>query len=424
LPEHTVRNHADRVQADGYHLLALAPGPGLRVAAAASLLALPRERTARVLHELAASGAVTRSAAGRYRWRGPSTHSPGLISDRATGTTRAARRRLVDHYLHTAAAADRLLSPSHPAVEVAPPGAGCVPERFASREAALEWLDAELDCLVEVRRIAAAEGFHAAVWQLAACLNGHFVRRGRSDEQLAQWGDALAAAQALGDPRAEILALRFSGQACTRAGMHTRAAGYLQRAVELATRYGDAADRGRVYYIFSWVREEAGDHRSALDCARSASDMFRAAGDPIAEADALNAVGSCHAQLGEPAAAGQRCAEALELARRHGYREGEAASLDSLGLVAQRAGRHADALDLYGAALVLCRELGNGYQEAGILERLGDSWLAAGRPEDARRAWSRALEIYRDQQRVAAASLVEGRLSGIAAAARPPAGPA
>jgi tetratricopeptide (TPR) repeat protein len=381
----------------------------MSLAAAASLLSLPADHAERVLRGLLDSGLAAMSPVGRYRACAMAEPSSVPAAERET-----ALRRLVDYYLHTAYAADRLLWPSHPSVELAPPAAGCVPDSFPSQEAALAWLDTEHECLIAIRRAAVKAGFHSAVWQLAATLKAHFVLRGRTREQVEQWREALAAAQALGDKRAEALALRFYGQACSRAGMHEEAVAKLRAGVQAAVDSGDAGCLAQTHYMFAWVLDQSGQLDAAVNHAERARELFRAAHQVAEEAEALNAAGWYHAQLGHHAEAAALCGEALELARAYGHREAQAAALDSLAVLAERAGMHANAIAHYRDALGLCRDFGNTYQEAGVLDRLGDAYAAVGYRADALQAWHQALELYRDQHRVEEAALVERRLTSTA----------
>ncbi|MGW6058571.1 tetratricopeptide repeat protein [Streptomyces sp. NPDC055189] len=397
---------ADHAYHHAFQLLQLVPGPDIAVPAAASLLALDAGRAAVLLDRFVADGLCERTAPGRFRAR------PGAARRAVARCGEGvARRRLIDHYLHSAHRADLLIAPHHRALPLAPTGPGCVPEEPASREAALKWLDAEHDTLIAVRELAADTGRHLVVFQLANCLNGHYVRRGRTGEQLAQWADAVRAAHTLADPEAQITAHRYAGQAASRAGLHSRAVTQLGRAVRIAERHGEPGPQAHAYYILAWVEEMAGRDAQALGHAVCAAGLFRRAGEWSAESDALNAAGWYHTRLGDLVQAEQYCARALGIAREYRYRGGEAAALDSLGLLAQRGGRHDEALVSYRAALDLCRELGNTYQEAGALDRIGDSCAAVGRFDEARRAWAGALDLYRGQRRLDEAGAVERRLA-------------
>ncbi|MFD4542103.1 tetratricopeptide repeat protein [Streptomyces bauhiniae] len=393
-----------------WHLLRLVPGPDIAVAAAASLLAVGVERAAALLERLTAGGLCERTAPGRYRPRpAPPAHPAGVRPGDG-----AALRRLAGHYLHTAHHADRVIAPHHPQLPLAPLEPGCTPESFVSREAALAWLDEEHHPLTAVRESARDSGQRWTVFHLAACLNGHYVRRGHTALQRAQWADALRAAHALGDPEAQITAHRYAGQAASRAGRHIEALAHLERAVRIAERHGRPGPQAWAYYILAWTEEMAGQDAAALTHAICAAGLFARAQQWTAQADALNAAGWYFTRLGDPAQAERYCARALDLSRRHRYLAGQAAALDSLGLLAQQTGRHEDAVRAFSAALAHCRTLGNTYQEAGALDRLGDSYAATGRPADARTVWAGAAAVYRSQDRLREAASVERRLTALA----------
>ncbi|QBJ88873.1 tetratricopeptide repeat protein [Streptomyces seoulensis] len=393
-----------------WHLLRLVPGPDIAVAAAASLLAVGAERAAVLLERLAGGGLCERTGPGRYRPRpAPPAHPAGVRPGDGE-----ALRRLAGHYLHTAHHAERLLAPHRPQLPLAPVEPGCTPERFVSREAALAWLDEEHHALTAIRESARDRGERWTVFHLAACLNGHYVRRGHTALQQRQWADALRAAHALGDPEAQITAHRYAGQAASRAGRHPDALAHLQRAVRIAERHGRPGPQAWAYYILAWTEEMAGDDAAALTHAICAAGLFARAQQWRAQADALNAAGWYFTRLGDPVQAGRYCARALDLARRHRYLGGQAAALDSLGLLAQANGRHEDAVHAFTAALAHCRTLGNTYQEAGALDRLGDSYAATGRPADARTVWGSAAAVYRAQDRLDEAASVERRLTALA----------
>jgi len=152
-----------------FRLLGLYPGPDLTAPAAASLTAMPIERVRSLLAELTTTNLVIESTPGRY-----------LLHDllRAyatdlTGTTdtdeqhRAARRRILDHYLHTAYTADRLLHPARDTIVLATPSPGVTPEQATGHQQALDWFTAEHAVLLAGVESAGAAGFDTHAWQLS-----------------------------------------------------------------------------------------------------------------------------------------------------------------------------------------------------------------------------------------------------------------
>jgi len=111
--------------------------------------------------------------------------------------------------------------------------------------------------------------------------------------------------------------------------------------------------------------------------------LFRAAGHRSGEANALNAIGWDHAQLGEYARALTCCEQAIPLLEELGDRSGQAYTWDSLGYAHHHLGHHAEALTCYRRALDLFRDLGDRYYEATILSHLGDTYLVSQDRDDA-----------------------------------------
>jgi tetratricopeptide (TPR) repeat protein len=112
--------------------------------------------------------------------------------------------------------------------------------------------------------------------------------------------------------------------------------------------------------------------------------------------NALNAIGWCHALLGNHTAALTYCQQALALNQQLGDRVGEAHTWDSLGYAHHHVGHHTQAAGCYQHARTLFRSLGDRYYEATVLTHLGDTHHAAGHPDQARTAWTTALDILTD----------------------------
>jgi DNA-binding SARP family transcriptional activator/tetratricopeptide (TPR) repeat protein len=392
-----------------FRLLGLAPGPDIGLAAAANLTALPTTRTRQLLRDLEAAHLVTQQAPDRYRMHDLTSL---YAADRAGHDTAkpdrdAALRRLVDFYLHTAHNADHQLEPTRRPIALAPPGPGCHP---LTPPDATVWFDTEHACLLAAQQTAAAQGWHDAVWQLAAALHVFQRRRGYGFHEHAVWQAALAAADHLGDRAAQALAHRHLGDACTLVGQHDAALDHLRQALVLAEETADQAD---THQALSWAWERQGDQERALDHAMQALRLYHALGMTAREAEALNNVGWCAAQLGDYDQAHAHCEAALTLNRQDGHREGEAATLDSLGYIAHQTGHHGKAIDYYQQALALFRELGNTYEEANTLDNLGHPHLSLGQHDQARHAWRQALDLYRSQHRTTDADRIQRELASV-----------
>jgi hypothetical protein len=163
-----------------FRLLALHPGPDLTAAAAASLAGIPVRQARTLLAELDRVHLVDEVVPGRYAFHDllfayaaelAHTHDP----DRER---RAARHRILDHYLHTAHAASQLISTPGDPVVLAPAEHGVTPESLGDLEQALAWLTAERPVLLAMIQLAVSTGFGTHAWQLAWCITAYLNRRG------------------------------------------------------------------------------------------------------------------------------------------------------------------------------------------------------------------------------------------------------
>ncbi|MFK3985598.1 tetratricopeptide repeat protein [Micromonospora sp. NPDC050397] len=397
-----------------FRLLGLHPGPDVTVAAVASVAAETTVEARRSLAELARANLFVEHQPGRF-----TCHDllRAYAAERCHRTEpeqhrRAATIRLLDHYTHTAHAADLLLRPHGDPVGqlLAPPAAGAVPERPVGHGEAMAWLTAEHPVLLAALRQAADAGFDAHTWELARALDTFLDRQGHRHDRVETCRAALNAAQRLGNPTAEAVAYRYLAGASTVLGRYPDAHAHLGQALDLYVRLGDREGQARTHQNLASLWDRQGDPAAALDHSRQTLALSEETGHRRGQADALNAVGWCHAQLGEHAEALAYCQRALTLLQQLGDRAGEAATWDSLGYAYHHLGDHAQAARCYEQALDLIRDLGERYNEAETLSRLGDTHEAVGDAAAASSVWRQALDILDDLHHPDAAT-VRARLS-------------
>ncbi|MER6136742.1 tetratricopeptide repeat protein [Streptomyces sp. NPDC001815] len=406
----------DREQADIFGLLGLAPGPDISLLAAAAFAALSRPRAHAVLQVLEDASLIQQHVPGRYRMhdllRLYATEQAD--DDRSRDDRDTALRRLADFYLHTAFAADRLLEPHRPLMEIDPPHVPVVPggrpHRMPDRAAAQAWLDTEHPCLLATHRLAVTRGWHRMVWQLAWTLTAYHGRRGHLQDDLVVLRAGLLSAHRLEDTTALLWAHQFLGAAYALVDRHADAFDHLGQALDLAQDAHDVTGQIHTHHAFTWLWEVQEDDQRALEHATSALRLCRGLDQPVWEADMLNSVGWFSARLGHHEQARTDCQAALALSRRHHYPQGEAYALDSLGYLAHHTGDHRKAEDYYQQSLALYRNLGDAYDEAIILDHLGETQAVLGHHDQARHNWQQALELYRTQHRAAEADRTQSRL--------------
>jgi tetratricopeptide (TPR) repeat protein len=381
-----------------FRLLGLHPSPDIAAPAAASLAGITLDAVRPWLAELTQANLLTQPTTARYTChdllRGYATQLTDTIDTDEQRHT--ATGRILDHYLHTAATADRLLNPSRDPDSLAPARAGVTPQQLSDHVQALSWFAAEHQVLLSAVTHAAAAGFDAHTHQLALTLQPFLGQLMHWRERLAVGQAALAAAQRLGDPTAQTRARRSLAEAYTQLGRFDDAHTQLHHAMDMATRAGDQIQQAHIHLSMAILWEQRGQPTQALPLARQAVQLYQAAGHQAGQADALNAVGWFHTLLGEHRQALTYCQQALILTQQLGNRHGQAATWDSLGHAYHHLGQHTQAFTCYQNAVTLCRDLGERYYEADTLTRLGAAHHASGNPHAARDAWQQALTILDD----------------------------
>jgi tetratricopeptide (TPR) repeat protein/transcriptional regulator with XRE-family HTH domain len=391
-----------------FRLLGLHPGPDLTVAAAGSLLGAPAHDA---LAELARASLAAEPAPGRYALHDLlAGYAAGLAgaTDGAAGCA-AALDRMLDHYLHTAYAANQLLRPERDPIQL--PLDPVAAQPLADPEQALGWLRAEHAVLQGAQRLAAVTGRHRRAWQFAWALDAYLDRGGYWRQSAAGWQAALAAADALDDAAARALAHRGLAAARIRLGELDEARRQCDAALAAYAAAGDRASIAHTHNTLAHLCERDGDPAAALEHAERALTLYQSAGHAAGEANALSNTGWYLNLLGRHADALARCEQALARQEKAGDRWGQAAAWDGIGYAQHHLGDHASAAASYRRTIGLARALGDRYGEATTLTHLGDAEQAAGDPAAARAAWREALAILTELGHPDAAG-PRGRLAG------------
>ncbi|WP_189275553.1 AfsR/SARP family transcriptional regulator [Streptomyces atratus] len=381
-----------------FRQFAQAPGADIGLPAAASLTGLPLPRLRTRLHRLQAHHLVQERVPGRFTChdllRAYALEMTEAVAP--AGEAEAALTRVLDHYAHTAYAADRLLLPHRDPLAPASPADGTRLEEFADADRAMAWFASEHTVLTAAVNHAVRTGHDAQAWRMAWAITTFLARRAWWVDVTAVHSTALAAAVRLGDPAAQAESRRALAWACTETGRFEEAHQELAHALALAERHGDLLSTAHTHLALGWQYEREGDNAAALRHDRSAVEYFTSAGNLPGRARALNAVAWDHTQLGDHEASVRRCQEALVIQRELGDERGRAGTWDTLGYAYHRLGEHAKAIDCYQHSLDLNRALGHRYNEAETLVHLSQSHLATEAVEPARDALSEALAIYLD----------------------------
>ncbi|MFJ5639761.1 AfsR/SARP family transcriptional regulator [Streptomyces sp. NPDC093223] len=378
-----------------FRLLALHPGPDCSVAAAAGLAAVrPRQARAQ-LTELVRAHLLFENEPGRYSLHGLlRAYAAELVEELdSRQDADAAHTRLLDHYLHSAHAAEAALAPHRERISLHRPAAHTLPERFPDQRAAADWFDRERAVLLAAVEQDLRRGDGGYGWRLAAVLELYLDRNGRWQQQRTVQTAAITAAQRGGDLTGQAHGHRALGFALSRLGQWDGADEHLHRALRLSEELRDTCGQARVHRYWAFVANRHGRHTDALDHYRQALELYRSAGHLNAEGSVHNEVGWTYLLLGAYDKALEECGRSLAVHRETGDPNGEAAAWDSLGVAHLRLGRLDRALDGFRHALALYRRIRDSYLEADTLAHIADTHLAAERTESARAALGQALEI-------------------------------
>jgi tetratricopeptide (TPR) repeat protein len=381
-----------------FRLLGLHPGPDIAAPAAASLAAVRQPQARTLLAELARANLLVEHIPGRYTFHDLlRAYTTDLARRLGTDEERhTATHRMLDHYLHTARAANALLNPARDPIALTPPSPGVIPEKSASQEQALAWFTTEHSALLAAVNHAAATGLDTHTWQLAWTLFTFLDRRGHWHDLAAIGHTAVAAAHRLADPTGQLLAHRILARAHLRLGRLDDAHNQLRHALNLFGQTGDQAGQADTHVDLARVWARQGSVAEVAHHGWQAHALHQATGHQLGQAQALNAIGWSHARLGDPQQALTCCRQALPLLQEFDDREGQAHAWGSLGLAHHHLGQHTQALACHRHALDLYRDLGVRYYEADTLTLLGDTHHATGNTDAACDAWQHALTILTD----------------------------
>jgi tetratricopeptide (TPR) repeat protein/transcriptional regulator with XRE-family HTH domain len=377
-----------------FRLLGLHSGPSVSVAAASSLAAISPRQARQLLRRLTDEHMLAEQEPGRYTFHDLlAAYARELATQEESPVSRyAARKRLLDHYVHTARSAMLQASNLPHPFAVAPPSSGVTVEKITSAAHALEWFAAERQVLHETVAQVADAGFPGHAWRIAAALGTFLNRDARSQESIGVLSIAQRAAANSDGLGQAHLHVRL-GHAHSAIRSHPDADVHLKEALRRFTALDDAVGQAIAYQLLNINCDLQGCHRQALAYTRMALSMFRRAGDPRGEAGALNSVGWMLLRLGDYQEGLDTCRQALDLSTRQGFRALEAETWDSIGYAHHQLGNHDEALASYRKALDLHRQVGKSYYAADTLVHIGDAYQAAGRPKSASEAWHSALEI-------------------------------
>ena len=424
----------NRSQARLFRMLGLLPGESFDEYVAAALADLPLRSAQAVLEDLLDAHLVQEPTPGRYRLHDlVHQHARRAAAEQDGADERErALHRVLDYYVHAAAAADTAMpfvSPSR-AASTAPPPAGL--PQFADKNAAFAWLVTEYTNLIAAFETAAAVGADAHVCELPRFLRAYFARRCGTTHLNVLFERSLAAAERLGDPLQLAEAHSDLGFARYNAGRMAEAADAYEAAELRLVQTGDGRLEAELALRRGYLSWDGGHVEEPLELFRLAGKLYEQAGCPTGAAHAAASEAWAMLQLGhreeaaqrsrevlavshtdpawppaltaritlgvaiardEPDAAAEHLHRALAVAREDGHLHNQAWCLNCLGVALRQMGRYEEALASHREAFELLDELFEEHWKIHFLNGYGETCRLAGLPEEALRLHRQALEL-------------------------------
>jgi tetratricopeptide (TPR) repeat protein/transcriptional regulator with XRE-family HTH domain len=306
----------------------------------------------------------------------------------------AATGRLLDHYLHTAFAADRWLNPHRRPITLAPARVGdtaALPDDYAS---AVAWFRAEEHTIAAATRFALDNGWYVHAWQLPwTCVN-YLHMHGKWSEWISLHLDALDASRRLADRNAQARTLHSLARAYNEFGDHEQAHLHYREALDLYIADGKANGTANSLNGLSGCCLRLGRLDDAVRFAMNALDTYIELADRIGQGSTLNLLGRIHSALDQRATAiaYHRRAFTIFLEVRDIY--GQANTLGALGETLRRMGRTMPAAVCHNRSIGLHEIIGNRYSLAVAHQRLAESLCELGQRGAAQAHHERAHSIF------------------------------
>lgn len=394
--------------AEGFRILALFPGSAIDVASAAAMTGHDQFGARETLTELVRCHLLGRTTAVHYGFH-TLAHVYGLEMTRrhdAPDRRAEALDALLNHLLHAANRADRLINDHRRQVMLTP----CLrPELLpvlAGRSDAMAWFTAEYDNVLAAIALATAEQLHPYTWQLAWTIPNYAYLTARLRDWIDTCADAVAAAARLGERSVEVRLRQSLARALGESGDHRTAIAEYTTALDALEELGDVPGRANALNGLADVRLRAGAFAEAFDSASEALKLYEGLGDDAATAGTFRLLGRTCQALGDPAEARRHHGLAERLYARSGNAYGLAHVADSMADLESTTGRDDLAEAHLRRAVELHYRAENLNYAARSCRRLRDLLLAIDPGHRSADLLSRAVAVLEDNRKAEAAPLI------------------
>ncbi|MFD5090419.1 tetratricopeptide repeat protein, partial [Amycolatopsis thailandensis] len=368
-------------------LLPLNPGPDISTTAAAALAGCEQSRVLPWLRALRHAHLLYHESG---RWR---MHDLVNLYARDRGAEHAAQddpvaatTRLLAHYTDTADAAD-----DHLRALAGQP----TPDRFAGRQDALDWFDAERTNLIAAVAHAHHTGQLRYTTSLAACLSEYLSWRRHLNDWVAVATHATTAATTLDQPRTSARAWSHLGLALQEVRRFDDAITAHHHELDIFRALGDRHGEGTAWNNLGLALRALRRFDDAITAHHHDLDICRALGDRHGEASAWNNLGSALQAVRRFDDAVTAHHRARDIYQELGDRHREGMAWNNLGLALQEVRRFDDAVTAHHRARDIYQELGDRHREGSAWNNLGLALRALRRFDDAITAHHHDLDICR-----------------------------
>ncbi|MCG7524099.1 tetratricopeptide repeat protein [Streptomyces sp. OfavH-34-F] len=373
-------------------LLALHPGPSIGIDGVAVLAGITPHRALTLVETLADAYLVTCEPSHRV-----TMHSlvrqfvrTSLLPAVAVEEQRAALRRLMEHSLQLAVAADSLLTPQRfrpPVVQDHFPKSAW---KFSDRAEGVLWLESEWESLVALCRTSADLGLSSMCWQLAFVLRDFFFLTKRWGSWIETHMKAVEAARAAGARTWLAISLSNLGVAHSDRGDLTMAVDCFRQALALYQELEDDAGVVTSVSNLAWAELYLGEYKASMVGLHTALKYYRRTENRRNAAITLRGIALLEAELDRCSAAVEHAGQARAEFHALGLELDAVMSVNCAAWAYFCSGDHRSAAARYEEALTLAESCASSHEQARALTGLGNIRWANGHRQAATDLWERA----------------------------------
>jgi tetratricopeptide (TPR) repeat protein len=212
-------------------------------------------------------------------------------SEEPSQERRAAIRRVLLWYLHSAAAAAKLTNRWHRPLDLEP-NQSIEPAAFTTADHAIIWVDAEAANLLAATQLADHNGMDRIAWQLSEVLaQTYFYRSGSLNSRLKLFSIALGAARRSADQFGEATCLHNLGIAYHLLQRLPDSISHLRAALAIRKQIEDNSGRADSLNNLGLVLWSAHRYQEAARTLESALALYKSLGSDLREAVAAGSLG-------------------------------------------------------------------------------------------------------------------------------------